>query len=302
MNVHTSSHMGVHTIDLELMGLAGTVAAHFIPSKLGHIIVDCGPTSTLPKLKAGIAALGYDFADVKYLLLTHIHLDHAGATGTLAREFPNLHVYVHQHGAGHLKRPERLLESATRIYGAMMQPLWGQFEAVPEDQLVVLEGRETLNIGEFSVQAVYTPGHAIHHLAFAFGNTVFCGDVGGIRLKGAEHVIAPTPPPDIDFVAWHESLAKLRALQPNRLFLTHFGEFNDVEHHLAKLEHSLVFLENMSKQIFAVGGSTEEIAEGIKQYAQTQIQDKDLEKKYELSTPYLMAASGLMRYQKQRAA
>ncbi len=292
--------MKIHTIDLELMGSTGTVAAHFIPSEAGHLIVDCGPESTLPKLKAGIAALGYEFTDVKHLLLTHIHLDHAGAAGTLARELPNLQVYVHQHGASHLKRPERLLESATRIYGAMMQPLWGKFEAVPENQLVVLEGIETLNISNLEVQAIYTPGHAIHHLAYAFGDDLFCGDVGGVRLQGADHVIAPTPPPDIDFAAWHQSLAKLRALAPKCLFLTHFGKFCDTEHHFAKLEHGLAHLEQMSKTITQSGGTAEQIADGIKEYAQAQIGDKTLETKYELSTPYLMAANGLMRYWTKR--
>ncbi len=292
--------MIIHTIDLELMGSTGTVAAHFIPSEAGHLIVDCGPESTLPKLKAGIAALGYEVADVKHLLLTHIHLDHAGAAGTLARELPNLQVYVHQHGASHLKRPERLLMSATRIYGAMMQPLWGKFEAVPENQLVVLEGIETLNISNFEVQAIYTPGHAIHHLAYAFGDDLFCGDVGGVRLQGADHVIAPTPPPDIDFAAWYQSLAKLRAFVPKRLFLTHFGEFSDTEHHFAKLEHSLVHLEQMSKTITQAGGTAEQIADGIKEYVQAQIGDKNLETKYELSTPYLMAANGLLRYWTKR--
>jgi glyoxylase-like metal-dependent hydrolase (beta-lactamase superfamily II) len=287
--------MKVHTIDLELMGSTGTVAAHLIPSKTGHIIVDCGPSSTLAVLRAGVANLGFEMADVKHLLLTHIHLDHAGAAGTLATEL-GLQVYVHKHGATHLIRPERLLESATRIYGTMMDALWGKFEAVPEEQLVVLEGTETLTISDLTLQAVYTPGHAIHHLAFAFDQDVFCGDVGGVRLQGADHVLAPTPPPDIDFVAWHESLRKLRELNPKRLFLTHFGEFRDIDLHLAKLEQSLNHLELLSKTVLEAGGTAEEIANGIKDYAQNEIKDKSLEQKYELSTPYFMAASGLMRY------
>jgi glyoxylase-like metal-dependent hydrolase (beta-lactamase superfamily II) len=294
--------MNIHTIDLELMGSSGTVAAHLIPSKAGHLIIDCGPESTLPKLKAGMAALGYALADVKHILLTHIHLDHAGAAGTLAADLKDLQIYVHKHGANHLKRPERLLESATRIYGAMMQPLWGKFEAVPEEQLVVLEGTESLKIAEFEFQAVYTPGHAIHHLAYAFGTDVFCGDVGGVRLQGAEHVIAPTPPPDIDFSAWHQSLTKLRGLMPKRLFLTHFGEFSDTEYHFAKLEQSLIYLEQMSKSVIESGGTVEQIADGIKEYAIEQLKNKELEKKYELSTPYLMAASGLKRYWTKRLA
>jgi glyoxylase-like metal-dependent hydrolase (beta-lactamase superfamily II) len=292
--------MNISTIDLELMGSTGTVAAHFIPSEAGHIIIDCGPESTLATLEARIAALGYDLNDLRHLLLTHIHLDHAGAAGTLARRLPHLRVYVHSHGASHLAHPERLLLSATRIYGEMMQPLWGHFEAVPESQLVVLEGTETFNIAALEVQTLYTPGHAIHHLAFAFLDTIFCGDVGGVRLQGAAHVIAPTPPPDIDFAVWHQSLAKLKALEPKHLFLTHFGEFNDIDQHFANLEHSLIYLEQMSKTIVLSGGTAEQIADGIKHYATSKIQNKTLETKYELSTPYLMAANGLMRYWQKR--
>ncbi len=288
--------MNIHTIDLELMGSSGTVAAYFIPSSLGHLIVDCGPSSTLPNLKAGIAALGYDIADCKHLLLTHIHLDHAGAAGTMARENPNLQVYVHRHGAIHLKNPERLLTSATRIYGAMMETLWGQFEPVPEAQLVVLEGLETLQISGLEVQAMYAPGHAIHHLVYAFGQDVFCGDVGGVRLQGSSHVIAPTPPPDIDFAAWRKSLAQLRALEPARIFLTHFGMYTDTVLHFAKLEQSLDILEQMSQKIIEAGGGADEIATAIGQYAKAEIQNKNLETKYALSTPYQMAANGLVRY------
>ncbi len=251
--------MNVHTIDLELMGMAGVVAAYFIPSSAGHLIVDCGPSSTLPKLKAGIAALGYDIADVKHLLITHIHLDHAGGAGTMAREF-GLQVYVHKNGANHLMRPERLLESATRIYGAMMDTLWGAFEAVPEQQLAVLEGHETLSLSGFEVQAVYTPGHAIHHLAYAFGRDVFSGDVGGVRLADSDHVVAPTPPPDIDFAAWRESIVKLRALEPKRIYPTHFGAHDNVEQHFANLEQSIDQLEQLAKEILSSGGGADEIA------------------------------------------
>ncbi len=288
--------MIVHAIDLELMGSTGTVAAYFIPSSLGHLIVDCGPSSTLPKLRAGIAALGYDFADCKHLLLTHIHLDHAGAAGTMAQENPNLQVYVHRHGASHLENPERLLTSASRIYGAMMDTLWGQFESVPETQLAILEGSETLQISGLEVQVMYTPGHAIHHVAYAFGQDVFCGDVGGVRLVGSNHVIAPTPPPDIDFVAWRKSLVQLRALKPSRLFCTHFGMFSDVELHFTKLEQSLDFLYTMSQKISEAGGGADEIASAIGQYAKAEVEDTTLETKYALSTPYQMAANGLVRY------
>lgn len=290
----------IQTIDLELMGSEGVVAAYFIPSEAGHIVVDCGPSSTLPKLKAGIEALGYAFADVRHLLLTHIHLDHAGAAGTLAREL-GLQVYVHTHGAGHLGEPTRLLQSATRIYGAMMDTLWGAFEAVPKDQLVVLEGDEVLRFGQLEMQALYTPGHAIHHLAYVLEDSIFCGDVGGVRLQGSSHTIAPTPPPDINLGDWRKSLEKLRQHKPKQLFPTHYGQHLDTDLHFAKLEQSLDTLERLTTEVLSGGGDTDTLAVAIQNMAGAEIQDKDLEMKYALSTPYRMAANGLVRYWQKRA-
>jgi glyoxylase-like metal-dependent hydrolase (beta-lactamase superfamily II) len=288
------------TIDLELMGAPGVVAAYLLPQDGGSIVVDCGPGSTMPKLLEGLRQHGLEPTDVKHLLLTHIHLDHAGAAGQLARVY-GWRVYVHRHGATHLLRPERLIESATRIYGPMMNTLWGAFEPVPEAQLTVLEGGETLYIGDLEVSAYYTPGHAIHHVAYGIGDNVFSGDVGGVRLQGSSHVVPPTPPPDIDLAAWRSSIAQLRAMKPKRIYPTHFGEFDDVQTHLDTLESNLDALEKLSLEVLRGGGNTEDIASCIKRLASERLQDKDLEYRYELSTPHLMAASGLMRYwQKHR--
>jgi glyoxylase-like metal-dependent hydrolase (beta-lactamase superfamily II) len=297
--IHPSSAPQVHTIDLELMGAEGVVAAYFVPSSTGHIVVDCGPSSTLPKLRQGVEKLGYNFADVRHLLLTHIHLDHAGAAGTLAREL-GLQVYVHKNGAIHLERPERLLESAKRIYGEMMDTLWGQFEAVPKSQMVVLEGEEILQFGELEIKALYTPGHAIHHLSFVLGDDIFTGDVGGVRLQGSSYVIAPTPPPDIQLADWRESLEKIKQHNPKRLFPTHFGMHEDVAEHLSNLENSLETLETLTNDTFTSGGDTDILAAAIKRMAAEQIRDRSLEQKYEISTPYQMVASGLARYWKNR--
>jgi glyoxylase-like metal-dependent hydrolase (beta-lactamase superfamily II) len=288
------------TLDLELMGAPGVVAAYVLPHENGAIVVDCGPGSTLPKLLQGLGQHGLEPRDVKHLLLTHIHLDHAGAAGQLAREH-GWRVYVHRHGAAHMLHPERLLTSATRIYGTMMDTLWGSFEPVPQEQLTVLEGNETLQIAGIEAQAHYTPGHAIHHIAYAVGDDVFSGDVGGVRLQGSSHVVPPTPPPDIDLEAWRSSLAQLRALKPKRLYPTHFGGFDDATAHLDTLESNLNALEQLSLKTLRHGGNAEDMASAIKQLAKERLQNKDLEFKYELSTPHLMAANGLLRYwQKHR--
>ena len=290
--------MKVHAIDLELMGTPGVVGAYFIPSALGHILVDCGPGATLEKLYAGIKKLGFEPTDIKHLLLTHIHLDHAGAAGRLAREL-GLRVHVHRHGAGHLLRPERLIESATRVYGAMMDVLWGAFEAVPENQLTILEGGETLNISGLEFQAFYTPGHAIHHLAYFVDDTIFSGDVGGVRLQGSSHVVAPTPPPDIDLEAWRNSITTLRGLNAARILVSHYGEFDNVSDHLDRLERNISHLEQLSLEVLRVGGGREKIAERIEILSGEQIStasDSTMNTRYQLATPYLMAADGLLRY------
>jgi glyoxylase-like metal-dependent hydrolase (beta-lactamase superfamily II) len=286
----------VHAIDLELMGLPEVVGSYFIPLDSGHILVDCGPGATLEKLYAGISRLGFNATDVKHLLLTHIHLDHAGAAGQLAREL-GLTVYVHKHGSSHLLRPERLIESATRIYGAMMNVLWGRFEPVPENQLVILEGGETLNISGLEIQALYTPGHAIHHLAYFAQSTIFSGDVGGVRMQGANHVVAPTPPPDIDFEAWRSSIQTLRALEANRILVSHYGEFYEVSNHLDTLEKNLNTLEQLSLEIMRNGGGRDEIAQRIETLLEQAVSsDASLVSRYTLATPHLMAADGLLRY------
>ena len=191
----------------------------------GDIIVDPGPASCLPTLLDAI-----DEVPPRVLALTHIHLDHAGATGSLVRRFPELEVWVHERGARHLSDPSRLLASAGRLYGADMQRLWGEVLPVPAENLRVLYGGE--RVGPFRV--AYTPGHASHHVSYLdeAGGRAFTGDVTGVRI-GAGPVLAPTPPPDIDVDTWKASLQTVEAWAPERLCLTHFGEHTDVEAHLA---------------------------------------------------------------------
>ena len=290
--------MIVHTVDLELMGAPGVVAAYVIPSSDGLVIVDCGPGSTLAKLRSAISSLGYDVVDIRHILLTHIHLDHAGGAGALALE-TGANVYVHSRGAAHLSNPTRLMQSATQIYGAMMNTLWGAFLPVSEAQLQPLEGGETLHLGHLEISVAYTPGHAVHHLTYAIAGHVFCGDVGGVRLQDSPYLIAPTPPPDINLELWRESISKLKALKPHTLYPTHFGAYRDTASHLTKLEASLDSLEALSLEVLRAGGGRDEIAQAIEQHARLELRDPSFETKYALSTPYPMAADGLLRYWKK---
>jgi glyoxylase-like metal-dependent hydrolase (beta-lactamase superfamily II) len=199
---------------------------------VGDVLIDPGPTSCLDTL---LEALGGKAPQA--LLLTHIHLDHAGASGSLVERWPELEVYVHEHGAPHLVDPSRLLESAWRLYGDNMDPWWGETVPVPEANLRVLRGGERLLDGSFEV--AYTPGHAFHHVSYLHDGTAFVGDVGGVRITGSSLTIPPTPPPDIDLDAWHDSIERVRAWRPERLAITHFDAYEDVEAQLDELSARL---------------------------------------------------------------
>jgi glyoxylase-like metal-dependent hydrolase (beta-lactamase superfamily II) len=225
---------GTWYLDTEYQGATRLIATAVLESDLGLLLVDPGPTSCLDTLLARLDERGYDLDDVHALLLTHIHLDHAGAAGTLAQAAPHVEVYVHERGAPHLVRPARLLKSARRIYGDAMDRLWGAFEAVPEARVHALEGGETLALGGCTLEVAYTPGHAKHHVSYfdRESGIAYVGDVGGMRVTGADFVAPVAPPPDIDLEAWHASLDTVRAWTPEHLFLTHFGPSGDPARHL----------------------------------------------------------------------
>jgi glyoxylase-like metal-dependent hydrolase (beta-lactamase superfamily II) len=224
-------------IDVLQLGVQRAIACW----QIGDLLVDPGPESTLKNVLAELDGL-----EPRAVLLTHIHLDHAGAAGTLSRMYPDLQVYVHARGARHMIDPSKLLASATRIYGDYMDVLWGTFEAVPEDRLHVLEGGERLDFGETgSFEVLYTPGHAVHHVSYLQENgTAFVGDVAGTRSRGLDDtqssvVLPPTPPPDIDPPAWQASISALTERGLRRLNYTHWGSADDVDAHLTQLSERL---------------------------------------------------------------
>jgi glyoxylase-like metal-dependent hydrolase (beta-lactamase superfamily II) len=196
------------------------------------LIVDPGPASCVDTLLDRLGPV-----EPRALLLTHIHLDHAGATGVLCRRYPNLAVYVHERGAPHLIDPSKLLESAGRLYGDDMWELWGEVAPVPEERLRVLEGGESVE----GFQVAYTPGHASHHVCYLHEDSgdAYVGDVAGVRLPPYEHTVAPTPPPDVDVEAWFDSLHTVASWNPRSLCLTHFGQVTDVADHLHRVRHAL---------------------------------------------------------------
>jgi glyoxylase-like metal-dependent hydrolase (beta-lactamase superfamily II) len=217
----------VRLIDLMHLGRARVIGCW----QVGDVLVDPGPSSCLPVL---LDALGDDRP--RALLLTHIHLDHAGAAGSLVERWPDLRVYVHERGARHMADPARLYESARRLYGDDMERRWGEMLPVPEESLEILSGGETLRDGW---TVAYTPGHASHHVSFLHEGTAFVGDVGGVRITTDSMTIPPTPPPDIDVEAWHDSVATVRGWRPERLAMAHFGSSHDVERQLDELDARL---------------------------------------------------------------
>jgi glyoxylase-like metal-dependent hydrolase (beta-lactamase superfamily II) len=216
-------------IDVMHLGNDRVICAY----EIDGLIVDPGPSSSVENL---IDALGPTVP--RALLLTHIHLDHAGASGVLVRRFPELQVYVHELGAPHLVDPSKLLESAGRLYGDDMERLWGEVAPVPEDRIHTLSGGETVD----GFRVAYTPGHASHHVSYLHEESgdAYVGDVAGVRVPPHEHTVAPTPPPDIDVELWLDSLSTVAGWTPERLCLTHFGPVTEVEDHLHRMRTALL--------------------------------------------------------------
>lgn len=244
-------------IDLEHMGKPESVAACLLETRAGPIIVDPGSSSTLKKLEAGLAAQGHGLGEVAALLLTHIHLDHAGSSGTLARLNPALRVYVHEAGAPHVVDPSKLLSSATRLYGARMEALWGEVAPVPAEQVGVLRGGERLTLGGREFEVAYTPGHAWHHVSYfeAASRVGFVGDTAGIFGPRLPIVLPVTPPPDFDLEAWLSSIHQIRQWDPERIVLTHFGPVDEPARHLETLRSGLLAWAEYARDSLSVTGS-----------------------------------------------
>lgn len=227
---------GITMVDVKYRGRPGYIAACVVDTGEGLALVDPGPAVSLDAVRKGLDLLAADIGDVTAILLTHIHLDHAGGVGTLVRQNPRIQVYVHTRGARHMADPTRLLESATRIYGDRMAELWGEVAPVPAERLTALEGGEQLKLGQRALRVAYTPGHAVHHVSFldATSGYAFVGDAAGLLLVGGRFALPVTPPPDIDLEAWRTTHQVIRKWKPAKLFHTHFGPGDDPNTHLAR--------------------------------------------------------------------
>ena len=292
-------------IDLQFMGSPGVIATALLNGPGGLTLIDPGPTSCLPALEAGLRVHGWSLRDVRTLLLTHIHLDHAGATGTIVERVPAIRVFVHERGAPHMIDPARLLASVTRLYGDQMNTRWGAFQPVPASQVTALAGGERVEVGGSPIRVAYTPGHATHHVSYLDERTgvAYVGDVAGIRLSG-DYLLAPTPPPDIDIEAWQESLNIIEAWQPVSLFLTHFGPVSAARAHIARLRTTLMRQADAVRQALQTAGTEDEkigaFVERMRAEARQALPEPEA-KAMELAAPFDQLWQGLARYWRKRS-
>ena len=250
---------GLSWVDLNFLGRPHAIATALIDDAGTLALVDPGPSTCLDTLELGLQAHGRRLSDVTHVLLTHIHLDHAGVTGTIVRRHPRIQVFVHERGAPHMIDPAKLMTSAARLYGDQMDRLWGQMEAVPPSNLVVLAGGERVTAGGRTFDVAYTPGHASHHVSYfdRSSGVAFVGDTAGVCVDGG-YVLPPTPPPDIDIEAWHDSAARIEAWSPDTLFLTHFGPIQDARSHLRTLMKNLATTAGIVQKRLAEPGLEDE--------------------------------------------
>ena len=243
----------ISVLDTNWVGHPKSIAAALLESEDHRAIIDPGPESTLATLRNQLRIQGLRVADLDAILLTHIHLDHAGATGALVRENPGLTVYVHASGARHLADPAKLLASATRLWGDQLSTLFGETLPVPPGNLRTMEGPQTLTLGARKLDVVYTPGHASHHVSYFDANAgvAFVGDTAGIRIDNGPYILPATPPPDIDLPLWDQSFATILERRPTRLFLTHYGYSDNPAAHVAEFRERLYHWAEAAEEALA---------------------------------------------------
>ena len=279
-------------IDLHHLGAERVIGSYLLDTEDGPAVFDCGPSSCIPSLKAGLRERGLDLRDVRHLLLSHIHLDHAGAAGALVREHPGLQVHVSAIGAPHLVDPERLERSARRLYGDVFDSLWGELAPVPEANVRVVGERVV------GLECFPSAGHASHHVCFLDRDgTLYAGDAAGVRIQPHRAVFPPTPPPEFDPDSWRRTLDEIERREPERLALVHYGVAEDVDRHLDELRQRL-------------GDWIDRVETGVgeQEFAEAALEDLRAEgesgvDEYERAMPLWQSYAGLRRYwDKQREA
>lgn len=286
-----------HTLDLYFLGYQHAIATFVIESSEGLILIESGPYSTFPTLAKALAQIGYKPEDIKHVLLSHIHFDHAGAAWAFAEM--GARIYLHPFGADHMYDPAKLVASAAMIYGDQMGVLWGKMKSIPRKNLQIMAHEEVLTIGDQQFTALHTPGHAKHHIAWEWGQTIFTGDVAGVKIKNGP-VVPPCPPPDINLEDWVASIDLVVFRKPEKIVLTHFAEQSNVVEHMTDLKKILNDWGAWIKTKMEAGVSKEDMVPLFVTYTNDQLRMRgvlaeDL-KQYEAANPAWMSVAGLVRY------
>lgn len=290
--------MMIHVLDTRHLGRAGIIAATALESEEGLILFDTGPESTFETVAAQLPERGFSLQDVRHVFLSHIHFDHAGAAWRFAQLGAT--IYVHPRGAPHLTHPAKLVASATRLYGDDMPRLWGKIDPVPQERVRVLENNDVVRIGQFEIQAIATPGHASHHHIYHWGDSVFGGDVAGVRLGGGPPV-PPFVPPELEIEAWLESIAKIRHLNPAKLYLPHFGLVKGpISEHLDALEERVSRWSIWFRDRLRDGDDEQKLTPAFHEFVANDLRSAGATGKeladYEQADPSFMAVSAAIRY------
>ncbi len=288
----------VHVLDTRQLGRSGIIAATALETADGIALFDTGAESTFPNVTAELEKIGAAVADVRHVFLSHIHFDHAGAAWRFAEQGAT--VYVHPRGAPHLIDPAKLVESATRIFGDDMQKLWGTIAPVPEARIRILQDRDVVPLGSLEVRAHATPGHASHHHVYHWEDNLFGGDIAGVRI-GNGPAIPPFVPPELHVESWLDSIDKIRALAPARIYLPHFGLVTgSVAEHLDTLEQHVRRWSEWFRDRLRAGESDDQLVPAFADFEARELQaggasDDDIDG-YEAADPSFMAVTAALRY------
>jgi glyoxylase-like metal-dependent hydrolase (beta-lactamase superfamily II) len=295
--------MEILTLDLDFQQQPNTIASFLVIGPAGPVLVETGPMSTLATLRGQLAEHGYQPHDIHHVLVTHIHLDHAGAAGWWAQQ--GAQIYVHEVGVPHLTDPSRLLRSATRIYGDQMDSLWGQNLAAPAEQVTPVIDGQTIDVAGLSFIAMDTPGHASHHHVYQLGDIAFAGDAAGIRIPGIFFVDLPAPPPEFYLEVWLKSIERLLAQPFSALYLTHFGRLDDWRQQLEVLSGLMQVASNFVRVRMNAGMDRDQILNDYRAWFNARAQAGGMADvtfdQYEAANPLYMSVDGIIRYWTKKA-
>jgi glyoxylase-like metal-dependent hydrolase (beta-lactamase superfamily II) len=295
--------MQLHTLDLNFRNKPTTIASYLVEGSDGPVLVETGPSSTLDTLKKGLADHGYAPNDIRHILVTHIHFDHAGAAGWWAQQ--GARIYVHHVGAPHLIDPTKLMSSATRIYGDQMDTLWGQIVPAPAGQVTTLADGDTVEIGDLTFTALDTPGHAYHHHVYRLGDIAFTGDAAGIHIPNSSLIDLPAPPPEFNLKLWKKTIERLLDQSFTTIYPTHFGPQPNPEHQLRALDELLDEAVEFVRKRWEAGLARDAIVDQYLNWHRARAEAagsaQEIIDRYEAANPHFMSVDGIIRYWRKQA-